>query len=72
MLPGLLLLAAAGATPAGATAFGATLGIGFATFSPVSFLSFPGSGSGTSSAGGVTNPDALSWPRARPQGRAPR
>jgi hypothetical protein len=59
MLPGLLLLAAAGSTPAGATAFGATLGIGFTTYSPVSFLSFPGSGSGTSTAGGVAIPGGL-------------
>jgi hypothetical protein len=41
-----------------ATVFGATLGIGFTTY-PSSILSFTGSGSGTSSAGGVTVPGGL-------------
>jgi PEP-CTERM motif len=52
----LLLLPSASAR---ATVFGATLGIGFTTYSPLSFLSFTGGGSGTSSASGVTVPGGV-------------
>jgi hypothetical protein len=48
-------------TPAAAraAAFGATLGIGFSFYHPISFLTFTASGSGTSTADGVTVPGGL-------------